>query len=141
MEQTGHKDIPSGTGTGYETRDASSVRLLLIGFGLLVLITVVLAIVWGLFRLFENRPAEVQKNTSALASEQVIPPEPRLQADPAIDLALVQKRDDSILTTYGWIDRQAGIVRIPVDTAIELLAHSSWPVRSPEDTLPKGDPR
>ena len=31
--------------------------------------------------------------------------------------------DDRELTSYGWIDRQRGIVRIPIDRAMELLAN------------------
>lgn len=49
-----------------------------------------------------------------------IPP-PRLQASPARDLALLEARTDIILNGYGWIDEEQGIVRIPVERAMELL--------------------
>ena len=51
-----------------------------------------------------------------------LPPEPRLQRAPQADLAQVRRQERERLTTYGWVDRQAGIVRIPIDRAMELYA-------------------
>ncbi len=119
----------TGSSPGYETRDANSVRLLVIGFGLLVLIAVVLGIIWGLYRAFGSEPPVSGGRVSATAAGPVIPPEPRLQANPSLDLDAMKRRDDSVLTTYAWVDRKAGIARIPVDTAIELLSRAPWPSR------------
>lgn len=35
-------------------------------------------------------------------------------------LSELQGKADSMATSYGWINKEAGIVRIPVDRAIEL---------------------
>ncbi len=32
----------------------------------------------------------------------------------------VRSWHEEILTTYGWVDRSAGIVRVPIDRAMEL---------------------
>jgi hypothetical protein len=117
-------------GVAYEKRDANSVRLLVLGIGLLVLIGAVLVIIWGLYRFLENRPAETDRHVSTLAQAPVIPPEPRLQSNEIFDMQQLRRRDDSVLTTYGWVDRKAGIARIPVDTALELMSRSHWPVHS-----------
>lgn len=37
-------------------------------------------------------------------------------------LAELQQRERAATTTYAWIDQQAGIVRLPIDRAIELTA-------------------
>jgi len=37
---------------------------------------------------------------------------------------------DQLLDTYGWIDRQHGIVRLPIDRAMELLLERGLPARS-----------
>ena len=50
------------------------------------------------------------------------PPAPRLQNDPRGDLATLHAREAKQLETYGWVDKQAGRVRIPVDRALQLLA-------------------
>jgi hypothetical protein len=54
-----------------------------------------------------------------------IPPEPRLQDDPAADLAAERAREQAQLDGYAWVDRDAGIARIPVDRAMAILARSS----------------
>jgi hypothetical protein len=51
-----------------------------------------------------------------------LPPEPRLQRAPQADLAQVRRQERERLTTYAWVDRQAGVVRIPIDRAMELYA-------------------
>jgi hypothetical protein len=45
---------------------------------------------------------------------------PMLQTDPAADLAGFRAREDSVLRGYGWVDRAAGKVRVPVERAMEL---------------------
>ncbi len=60
------------------------------------------------------------------------PPEPRLQVTPAADLATVHQREDALLNTYGWVDAKSGLVRIPVDRAIEVLAERGLPAREQE---------
>jgi hypothetical protein len=37
-------------------------------------------------------------------------------------LAEKRRAEDATLTSYAWIDRSNGIVRIPIDRAMELLA-------------------
>ena len=58
-------------------------------------------------------------------------PNPKLQVTSQLDLQHMRERDDSVLNSYGWVNRDAGIVRIPIDRAIELLAERSLPVRQP----------
>jgi len=57
-----------------------------------------------------------------------VPPEPRLQPAPLEDLLQLRNEEDAALQQYGWVDRQAGSVRIPIDRAIELLAQRGLPV-------------
>lgn len=54
-----------------------------------------------------------------------IPTEPRLQSNPAADLAAERAREQALLSRYVWVDRDAGIARIPVDRAMDILARSS----------------
>src|SRR5262245_44404224 len=41
------------------------------------------------------------------------PPEPHLQTNPPLDVRQFQAREDNILNSYGWVNQQEGIVRIP----------------------------
>lgn len=56
--------------------------------------------------------------------------QPRLQLNPAAELAAHRAAEWRELTTYGWVDRQAGRVRLPIDRAMQDLAASGikdWP--------------
>ena len=41
--------------------------------------------------------------------------------------AIVEKQDQT-LATYDWVDKDKGIVRIPIEKAMELLAQRGLPV-------------
>jgi hypothetical protein len=47
---------------------------------------------------------------------------PHLQTDAPADLARFRAEEDTKLTSYGWVDRKAGVIRIPVERAMDLLA-------------------
>jgi hypothetical protein len=68
------------------------------------------------------------------------PPAPRLQLDPAADLAALRAREDARLTTYGWSDREQAIARIPIARAMALTAErglAGWPgTRTPASPQP-----
>ena len=41
--------------------------------------------------------------------------------------------------SYGWVDQQAGVVRIPIDRAMELLAQRGLPTRPQAGAVPPSD--
>lgn len=51
----------------------------------------------------------------------VEPPLPRLQIDAAGDLARFRAQEDRRLSTYYWIDRERGLVHIPIELAIKKV--------------------
>ncbi len=56
-------------------------------------------------------------------------PNPKLQTSPQADLATMQQQDRSVLNSYGWVDRNVGLVRIPISRAMELIVERGLPVR------------
>lgn len=58
------------------------------------------------------------------------PPFPVLQVSAPLDLQDFLKRENAELDSYGWIDRHAGIVRMPIDEAMNLVLQEGLPVRS-----------
>lgn len=50
------------------------------------------------------------------------PPGPRLQPEPAADLARQRAHDAAQSQSYRWENREAGIAQIPVERAMQLLA-------------------
>jgi hypothetical protein len=55
-------------------------------------------------------------------------PTPNLQIIPHDDLVALRSREEDELNTYAWIDRRAGVVRIPIERAMDLVAAHGLPV-------------
>ena len=66
-----------------------------------------------------------------LASSQGdrLPPEPRLQTNPREDLRTLRAKEDELLGSYGWVDKNAGVVRIPIEDAMKLTVERGLPAR------------
>ena len=61
-------------------------------------------------------------------------PEPRLQVAPREDLQALRAREEAELNSYAWIDKTAGVVRLPISRAMDLLLDRGLPVRGSNDT-------
>lgn len=101
---------------------------------LVAAVSLVAAALGGLVGLFD-REAE-RPPVSALARVELAPPQPRLDAHPAATLAEVKKRETAALEGYGWVDRDAGIARIPIERAMRLLAKRGWTSKAEPDREP-----
>jgi hypothetical protein len=115
----------------HEDSDVNIAGILAFAVGLIVVAAIVLVAMWLLFRFFDVR--EARQNTIAyplaVQQEQRLPPEPRLQTNPRQDLQDFRAAEHDILTTYGWVDKNAGTVRIPIDEAIKLTLQKGLPAR------------
>jgi hypothetical protein len=62
-------------------------------------------------------------------------PEPALQKHPQHDLRQFQLEQRAALAGYAWVDRSKGIVRIPIDQAMRIIAargdHAYDPIEPP----------
>lgn len=94
----------------------SGIILTVVAIGLYVL-------VWGFFNYFSKPPGPTQRATDLERSISA----PRLQVDPHTDLERIRKREIEILSSYDWINKQDGIVRIPIDRAMDLVANRGLP--------------
>lgn len=82
-------------------------------------------IVYGTFWLFEGQESDSSRaaQTFPLAAGQVREPQgPRLQTQPFKDIYSLREGEREKLTTYGWVDQGAGVVRIPIEDAMRLLS-------------------
>jgi hypothetical protein len=55
---------------------------------------------------------------------------PPYRSTPVMDLAAMREAEQRALTTYGWVDQQKGIVRIPIAEAMKLTVERGLPVQS-----------
>ncbi|HBY93491.1 MAG: hypothetical protein C3F12_09820 [Candidatus Methylomirabilota bacterium] len=128
------KDDATRGGAGYESRDMSIRVIGTFLLGLLAVTGIVLLVMWLLFKVFVAQQAKRDVRPSPLAAAP-LPPEPRLQVTPGRELQEKQAQEDVILNSYGWVDRGAGVVRIPIDRAITLLAERRLPVKVEKERI------
>jgi hypothetical protein len=58
------------------------------------------------------------------------PPAPQLEVTEPLDLAREHAAEDKLLNSYGWVDRPKGVVRIPIERAIDRVAQQGLPTRT-----------
>lgn len=112
----------------YETRDVGLHGMVYSAIGFAVLVILGLLVSWFVFRYY----VQVQKlgpPASPFDNARTLPPAPRLQVNPAQDLKAYQAEEDAILHSYGWADKSAGVVWIPIERAMELSLERGFPVR------------
>ncbi|MGD0300522.1 MAG: hypothetical protein ABSE86_25845 [Bryobacteraceae bacterium] len=119
-----HSVHSTPNGAGHEKSEVSvpfivvSLSVLLVGTFLVALLVV------GIFQFFSHT---YQTQESAKQNQQQIPPEPRIEVEPYKQLLDVHAREDHVLSSYAWVDKGQGIVRIPIDQAIDQLAKKGLP--------------
>jgi hypothetical protein len=97
------------------------------GLALVVLMIATLSGLALLFRVWTARESALPL-LPGLSHKQELP-RPRLQTSPRMDLEQLRQSENRVLNGYGWVDRDAGTVRIPIDRAMELLVQRGPPFR------------
>jgi hypothetical protein len=100
----------------HEPGDVDARPIILVAAGLAAILVLVAAASLGSYRLL--RPDRAGETPAAPAEV----PAPRLQSAPASDLVALRRQKNAMLDEYRWIDRQGGVVRIPIDRAMQLLS-------------------
>jgi hypothetical protein len=115
----------------HETSDVNVRGIFAFAAALLVTGILIHVVVWVLFRYLTVRetPHVPPQYPLAAAQQNRLPPEPRLQINPRQDLRDLRAHEDDILNSYGWVDKNAGVVRIPIDHAMKLTLQRGLPVR------------
>ena len=122
--------------------DENVRAILRFGLGMVVAAVVIYAALFGMFQYFDRQAAAADPQKNPLLMGEKPPatpvarfPQPQLQADAAADLVKIQATEQEKLATYGWVDRNAGVVRMPIDQAMRLVAQRGvpvWPAPPPQ---------
>jgi hypothetical protein len=134
--------------SAYETRDVKIRPLVVFIAGLTIVGIFTYLVVFVMFRLFSGeaarQDAQVAPSTTSRPApapgEERLPPEPRIQANPGADMQRLREQEEAILTTYGWVDRSAGVARIPIDVAMRQVLEEGLPVRPTDGAAPAAGP-
>ena len=109
-------------------------------FALWLTVAMVLSfgIVYGAFWFFERqeRAGSVRSQQFPLAAPEGEAarterprPTPALQTQPFSDIYSLRQGEADKLGTYGWVDKDGGVTRIPIDRAMEVILQRGLPVR------------
>jgi hypothetical protein len=112
---------------GYETGDVNAWAVGKFAIALIVIVALSLGLLVGLFKYFQTR--DQAKPVVETQDPHQLFPEPRLQRAPIPDLKAARAEEDFVLNGYGWVDPQKGVVHIPIDVAIDVLARKGLPSR------------
>lgn len=127
----------------HEHRDVNVRALIALGIGLLVVVAIVFALMYGLFRFFDRQAAKNDPPVSPLARPTHAMPAstihdpffgnaegPRLvTSEPAV-LQKQRQMEGAVLGTYGWVDEKAGVARLPIEEAKKLILTRGLPARA-----------
>jgi len=130
---------PDNPHVDHEESDINVSAILKFGAGMVVAGVIIQAVIWGLLSFFDaqqHRPREFP----IAEVETRVPPSPRLQTAPREDLRQLRESGRETLSTYAWVDRELGIVRIPIDVAMRLTVERGLPTRDLEAAAPAAVP-
>ena len=130
---------PAGAGdAAARHRDVNIRGVLSFAFWLAVALVAAGAAMFALLRALEKKERAEDRKLSPMiaASLARTPPEPRLEPYPLAPRAKLGAEEEEVLTTYGWVDKDRGVARVPIDRAMELLVQRGLPPSKPMPAAP-----
>jgi hypothetical protein len=135
----------------FEREDLGAKPILIFLLGLIIGCVLVALVLKGLYSYldgYENRRQPVQNplvqqttaDTRTVESGDITKfPQPRLETNEPMEINDFRVQEEKTLHSYGWVDQQAGVVRIPIDRAMELVAQRGLPTRPQAGAVPPSD--
>ena len=125
--------------TGHELSDLSPKNIAIFGVSLVGMILIVLWVCYELFQHYSTVSMKTEVPPSPLSYTREPTPEPHLLVVPGQELKTMRASEDSILNSYAWVDREKGVVRIPIQRAIDILAQRGLPSRPQSNEKPRSN--
>jgi hypothetical protein len=129
-------------GAGYEHTDASVWTIARFGFWLVISALVIHGGVALMYMMLTSQSESLAEPRYPMAAtrENPQPPEPRLQKDPASDIFRFRLEEQARLDGYGWVNREAGVVHIPIQDAMRQVVEQGLPARALDPAQPAVTP-
>lgn len=136
-----------GNDLGFEHEDLGSRPIFGFLLSLAVFGLLTYYVLWGMFHFLDaynrkhQRPmspmVQAQPDTRVVTTQNIQQfPEPRLEDDERTELNGFRLREEQQLESYGWVDQNAGVVHIPIDQAMKLIAERGLPTTPQSGTMP-----
>jgi hypothetical protein len=114
-------------GARYERSDVRLRAVLALGLGVALIVAASQVGLWFLMQTYYEAAARRDSSLIPLSGVDRIPPPPRLQPQPIRDYAEFYREQQARLSTFGWRDRDQGIVHIPVGKAMDIVLERGLP--------------
>ena len=110
----------------HEEKDVDVASMFLIALILFLSCALIFLCIGGVMRFLSIKKAarEVPPRVAPMAGAF---PQPRVQVRPAVDLEKLRVAEDAQLNSYGWANRDAGVVHIPIHRAMQLILERGLP--------------
>ncbi len=133
MENT---EQPSAHSMGHEKLDVHAPSIIKFAIGLAVVVALAMFLMAWMFRFLARRQPTYGPPPSPLVKGRQIPPGPLLEVNEGPALQRLLAGENEVLNSYGWVDKQNGVVRIPIDRAMKLLLQRGLPTRGENPETP-----
>lgn len=126
-------------GNGFEVEQQDFRPGIIYAFlaGLAVACVVVSFAVWAAYKVADsylqahqpkNPMVQPEADTRQVAPAQIKQfAEPRLETNERTEINQFRLQEEQRLQSYGWVDQSAGLVHIPIDRAMQLIAERGLP--------------
>jgi len=135
----------------YEHQDMRPWSVYAFLIGLAVAGIVVYYALWGFYYFMEAHERRIQPPQNPLAQPattetRVVPPDayktfpqPRLERNERLEINEFRLKEEQTLNSYGWVDQKAGVARIPIERAMQLIAQRGLPTTPKIGTEPPAE--
>jgi hypothetical protein len=133
---------------GFERQDLSAHGIYAFLISLVLGGALVYLVVLGLYKFMDARNRarqpqqsplvkQVDTNTRTVSPDEIKKfPEPRLERNERVEINDFRLKEEQTLNSYGWVDEKAGVVRIPIERAMQLIAQRGLPTTPKAGTIP-----
>ncbi len=135
----------------FEREDLGAKPIIIFLIALIIGCVVVAILLKGMYSFLDKRETQHQPAQSPLVQQATTDtrtvepgdvtkfPQPRLETHETVEIDTFRLQEAQTLHSYGWVDEQAGVVQIPIDRAMELLAQRGLPTRPDAGVVPPSD--
>jgi len=128
---------------GFERQDMTAQSVFAFLISLAVGGVLVYFVIWGLYHFMDARQRlrqppqgplvkQVETDTRIVSPDEITKfPQPRLERNERVEIRDYRLKEEQTLNSYGWVDEKDGVVRIPIERAMQLVAQRGLP------TVPK----
>lgn len=123
-------------GSGHEHTDTNVGIIVKFGMWLAISAIVIHIGLGFLFGLFVTQSEETAVEFPLAGQEHRLPAAPALQQFPENEFHDFRGREDAVLRQYGWVNKETGVVRMPIEQAMRLAVERGLPVRAAQEPPP-----